>query len=321
MTGTPPASRSSSVPARAPSGTQVALKFSGQSATVVGVGAGLRSYQAGSCPLFDGYEVRERCSGARGHHLIPWPNRLKGGRYEFGGISHQLPLTEPGKLNAIHGLVRWMTWDISERSASSATFACSLNPQAGWPFTLDLRISYELGPAGLSVRTSATNSGAEPCPYGAGAHPYLRLGPDTIDGLILRSPGSVRMILDDQGIPTGCEPVDGTEYDFRAGKVIGSTKLDTGYLSLDRDADGLAWVILTDESSGTAAGLWMDQEYRCLMLFTGDSLADPARRRRGVGIEPMTCPPNALQTGTAVRTLAPGETFTSQWGISPLSRG
>ena len=88
-----------------------------------------------------------------------------------------------------------MTWEISEQQASRATFTCTLNPQAGWPFTLDLRIDYELGPAGLSVRTSATNAGPRPCPYGAGAHPYLRLGPDTIDGLRLRSPGAVRMLL------------------------------------------------------------------------------------------------------------------------------
>lgn len=213
-----------------------------------------------------------------------------------------------------------MTWEVSEQQASRASFTCTLNPQAGWPFTLDLRIDCELGPRGLSVRTSATNSGAMPCPYGAGAHPYLRLGPDTIDGLRLRSPGSVRMILDDQGIPVGSEPVDGTGYDFRAGKVIGSAELDTGYLNLDRDADGRAWVTLTDDSSGTAVGLWMDQEYRYLMLFTGDSLADPARRRRGVGVEPMTCAPNALQTGEGLHVPAPGETFTSRWGISPQAR-
>ena len=59
----------------------------------------------------------------------------------------------------------------------------------------------------------------------------------------------------------------------------------------------------------------MDEAYRYLMLFTGDSLADPARRRRGLGIEPMTCAPNALQTGEGLRTLQPGELFSSRWGI------
>jgi hypothetical protein len=37
-----------------------------------------------------------------------------------------------------------------------------------------------------------------------------------------------------------------------------------------------------------AAGLWMDQEYRYLMLCTGDSLADPVRvddEHRHVGLD------------------------------------
>ncbi len=214
--------------------------------------------------------------------------------------------------------MRWLTWEVCEQQASHASFACTLNAQAGWPFTVALRIDYELGRHGLSVRTTATNAGAKACPYGAGAHPYLRLGPDTIDGLRLSAPGSVRMVLDNRGIPVGSEPVDGTRYDFRSGRVIGSVALDTGYLDLDRHADGLAWVTLTDGASGAAAGLWMDQAYRYLMLFTGDSLADPMRRRRGLGVEPMTCAPNALQTGEGLHRLQPGETFTSQWGIAPL---
>lgn len=118
-----------------------------------------------------------------------------------------------------------------------------------------------------------------------------------------------------QGIPVGCEPARGTEYDFTAGRTIGSTALDTGYLDLRRHDDGLAWVTLTDDGTGAHVGLWMDEAYRYLMLFTGDNLADPARRRRGLGIEPMTCAPNALQTGEGLRTLQPGELFSSRWGI------
>jgi aldose 1-epimerase len=54
------------------------------------------------------------------------------------------------------------------------------------------------------------------------------------------------------------------------------------------------------------------------MLFTGDTLA-PNQRRRGLAIEPMTCPPNALQSGEGVVRLAPGNTFTARWGIEPAS--
>jgi len=61
--------------------------------------------------------------------------------------------------------------------------------------------------------------------------------------------------------------------------------------------------------------LWVDESYGYVMAFTGDSLPQPERRRRGLGVEPMTCAPNAFQTGDGLRTLAPGELFASSWGI------
>ena len=62
--------------------------------------------------------------------------------------------------------------------------------------------------------------------------------------------------------------------------------------------------------------LWLDEGFGYLMLFTGDTLA-PAARRRGLAVEPMTCPPNALQSGEAVVRLATGDRFTARWGIDP----
>ena len=59
----------------------------------------------------------------------------------------------------------------------------------------------------------------------------------------------------------------------------------------------------------------MDGSYEHLMLFTGDSLPEPPRRRRSLGVEPMTCAPNALQSGEGLVTLAPGETFSAAWGL------
>jgi len=124
------------------------------------------------------------------------------------------------------------------------------------------------------------------------------------------------MPTDDQGIPDGAESVDGTEYDFMAPRLIGSTVLDTVYEALARDGAGMAHVELTGHG-GAAARIWMDDGYPYLMLFTGDSLKNPDRRRRSLGVEPMTCAPNALQSGRGLLTLNPGESFTATWGISP----
>jgi aldose 1-epimerase len=77
--------------ATAPSGRQVEIAFGEQHAWVVEVGGGLRAYSARGRELLDGYAADEMCSSARGQCLVPWPNRIGDGRYEFAGSLQQLP--------------------------------------------------------------------------------------------------------------------------------------------------------------------------------------------------------------------------------------
>lgn len=300
----------------APTGEQVELRHEDQRAIVVEVGAALRSYEVSDRPLLDGFGADEIPTFARGQVLIPWPNRLRDGCYEFGGERHQLPLTEPARANAIHGLVRWANWTVARRDGDGVRMEHRLHPREGYPFALSLAVEYRLGASGLSVTTSATNAGDRPCPFGAGAHPYITAGTDHIDGCTLRAPGATWMRTDERMIPTGTATVDGTDYDFRTPRPIGTTKLDTGYADLERDGDGLARVTLAPPGGGPATTLWLDDGYPYLMLFTGDAVEPAQRRRRGLGVEPMTCAPNALQTGEGLRTLRPGETATASWGLS-----
>src|SRR5262245_8521568 len=161
------------------------------------------------------------CSSGRGQVLIPWPNRIQDGSYEFDGRRHQLPLTEPELGNAIHGLVRWETWHAAQHGADRVVVKHVVHPQPGYPFTLGLELDYALGQTGLSVRTTARNLGDQACPYGAGQHPYLTFGNGTVDALELKAPGRRVLTHDERDLPTGSEPVDGTGFDFRAGRPIG----------------------------------------------------------------------------------------------------
>jgi len=298
-----------------PSGEQVEIAFGGQRAVVVEVGGGLRTYTVAGRELLDGYGEDELCPSGRGQVLIPWPNRLEDGRYEFDGHDHQMPIDDPDENDAIHGLVRWEAWTIGARRADSVVMEHLVQPQPGYPFSLRLGIEYALGAEGLSVTTTATNVGPDPCPYGAGAHPYLTLGTERVDSLVLRAPGRTMFSSDGRGLPTGASSVAGTEYDFREARPIGVTRLDTCFTDLARDDDGLARVALTDPEGGSTVELWVDAQYGYLMLFTGDPLPDVARR--SIAVEPMTCPPNALRTGEAVIRLEPGVSCTTRWGITP----
>jgi aldose 1-epimerase len=302
----------------APTGEQIEIAAGDQQAVVVEVGGGLRSYSAGGRELVDGYGADEMSSSGRGQALIPWPNRLQDGSYEFDGRHHQLPLNEPEHRNAIHGLVRWAAWTASEREPHRVVMEHVLYPQPGYPFSLTLSIEYALSDSGLRVRTTATNVGTGPCPYGSGAHPYLTLGTATVDRLMLRVPGRTVLRSDERGLPISPEAVQDTEYDFRQPRQIGSTTLDHAFTDLERDADGLARVVLRDPDHGTRVSLWVDERYPYLMLFSGDPLPDV--HRRSLAVEPMTCPPNAFRTGDALIRLEPGSSFTSTWGIAPGER-
>ena len=299
----------------APSGEQVEITAGDQRAVIVEVGGGLRSYSAGGRELLDGYPVNQMCTSGRGQVLIPWPNRLRDGSYEFEGRRHRLPLTEPDTQTAIHGLVRWASWTAAERQPNRAVMEHALHPQPGYPFSLALRIEYALSEDGLRVATTATNVGGEPCPYGAGAHPYLRVGTETVDPVVLRAPGLTMLESDERGLPVGATPVEGTEHDFRRPRQIGATKLDNAFTDLERDEDGLARVELRDPAQGAGVTLWVDETYPYLMLFTGDPLPDVDRR--SLAVEPMTCPPDAFRTGDSLLRLEPGSSYTSTWGITP----
>ncbi len=303
----------------APSGDQIEIALGDQRATVVEVGGGLRAYSAAGRDVIDGYGIDEMSRSGRGQVLMPWPNRLQDGSYEFDGARHQLPIDDVEEQDAIHGLVRWVSWTAGDREPHRVVMEHLLHPRPGYPFSLALAIEYRLSEEGLQVTTTATNAGRVSCPFGSGAHPYLTLGSGTVDELILRVPAGTVLRSDDRGIPVGSAAVEGTDVDFRRPRTIGATKLDNAFTDLERDDDGLARVQLRDPHDGSERILWVDESYPYLMVFTGDPLPDVDRR--ALAVEPMTCPPNAFRSGTDLVRIEPGESFSGRWGVRPGQRG
>src|SRR5207244_12396456 len=114
-----------------------------------------------------GYPEDEICSAARGAPLLPWPNRLQDGQYEFAGVTHQTPLSEPDRRNAIHGLTRWLSWTARVEEADRVVMQLLLPAQDGHPFTLPLAHEYRPAPRGLEVQTTRTDAGARAAGNGA----------------------------------------------------------------------------------------------------------------------------------------------------------
>jgi aldose 1-epimerase len=301
-----------------PSGRQHVIGHGTSELVVTEVGATLRSYTVDGTPLVDGFGESELCSDGRGQVLAPWPNRLGDGRYHFGDRQGRAAWDEPQRRNAIHGLVRWMAWELRGHAQNSVTLGCLLEPQPAYPWRISLEVEYHLGRGGLTVRTTACNVDEAPAPFGIGFHPYLMVGTPAIDEARLRLVADWFLRSDDRGLPVGQERVAGSELDFRVARPIGPTRLDTAFAQLARDDGGIARVELRHPEGQRGLELWMDRSFGYVMVYSGDTVALP-RRRGALAVEPMTCPPDALRSGTDLVTLAPGATWSGTWGITPTA--
>ena len=294
-----------------PTGEQWHLSAGPDELVVVEVGGGLRSWTRDGVDVVAGFSQDEPCTKGRGQQLIPWPNRIRDGRYTHDGVEHQLPLTEVDLHNAIHGLVRWAPWRLVERTATSLTVGHRLLPQAGWDWHLDSTTTYAVARDGLTVTTSVTNVGGTTAPFGYGVHPYLAVGDAAMEEVELGVPASAYLEVDDRLLPLRTSTVDGTAYDFRTARELGDHVLDTAYTGL-AGADG-QWRITVAAPGRPQVDLWADAEvFPWAQVFTG-----PVPGRRGVAVEPMTCPPDAFRSGDSLLELGPGEAWTGTWGISP----
>ena len=278
----------------------------------------MRTRRAG-VDVLDGFSVDEPSSAGRGQVLAPWPNRLDGGRYEFEGRAGAAAIDEPELGNAIHGLVRWLPWLLASRTDEAVALACVLHPQPAYPWRLELGLEYRLGPDGLTIRVRATNASVEPSPFGIGFHPYLTLG-IPVDDVRLTIPASRRLITDDRALPVGEEDVAGSEFDFARGRPIAETQLDTCFAGVARGSDGRSRTTVETNDGVRGIEVWADEAFGHIQAYTGDTLEPASRRRQGVAIEPMTCPPNAFASGIDVIHLEPGAAWSAAWGIS-IHRG
>ncbi|MFI0349714.1 aldose 1-epimerase family protein [Actinomadura sp. 9N407] len=287
-------------------------------AVVTEQGAGLRELTHQGLPLILPHGADEPVPAALGQLLIPWPNRVDRGGYAFEGRIHQLDLSEPENDCAIHGLVRFSPWtavlnEHGRHEPGRVRMAYRLLGAPGYPYRLDLTADYALdADEGLTVTLSAVNVGSRTAPYGHGAHPYLTVG-EPIDDCTVTVTADQWLPVDDRMIPN--EPpqdVAGTPYDMREGRELEGRSIDNAFTALRRDAGGRAWVRLS--GGGRTTSLWADEAHPWLEIYTGDQVPGD-RRRRGLGAEPMTCPPNAFGTGFDVIRLEPGAQAGGSWGI------
>ncbi|GGS48928.1 galactose mutarotase [Planobispora rosea] len=248
--------------------------------------------------------------------LAPWPNRVGGARYGFGDETFHLPVNEEDLGNALHGLVADVAWEAVEWPAADdehglVRLAHTIAPTPGYPFTLALQVTYSLTPEGLTTTLTAENTGTAAAPYGCGPHPWLLAG-DTVEDYELHLPADRVLLVDEALLPRSLEDVSATPYDFRVPRVIGGVPVDHAFTGLAAGADGLARIRVRGPEGGVEIR-WEAAAMPWVQVCTGTGLG-----YAGLAVEPMTCPPDAFNSGTDLIVLQPGEKAERSWTISPL---
>ena len=292
------------------------LQLGDQRAEVSTHGGRLVGYAVGGQELLAGKENPNRF-GYRGSVLAPWPNRVAGGRWTSHGRDLTLAVNDPDSQSALHGLAVDVVFEVVGVTATAIELSHELPPTDGYPFALTITATYALTVDGLVCSLRALNTGIDEAPVGLGVHPYLA-APGLVDDLVLTLPARTLWEGNAAWQETGRHPVEGGELDFRTPRRLGATVLDTVFTALEPAAAGrrAARIGLPD---GAGVTLWSGPTGRWWLFYSADTLA-PEDRRRSLAVEPMTCPPNALNSGEIDR-LAPGETLILDWGISLTGAG
>jgi aldose 1-epimerase len=253
----------------------------------------------------------------RGAVLAPWPNRVAGGSYRFGGEDYQLPINEPARGHALHGVAFGLTFDVVEATPTRVRLAADVPASQGWPFPMRLAVSYELDDDGLTIRLVGTNTGDVDLPYGCGIHPYLLVGDGRVDEAELRLPAATRIEVDEVLIPVGTAPVEQVSSDFRVAATIGDRFFDHCFTDVGpADSDGLLRAVLQRPGHTGVELVWGDWA-GWVQVYTSVR-DDPAESRRAVAVEPMSCPPDSFNSGVGLVVLSPGDRHVAWWRIGQV---
>jgi aldose 1-epimerase len=294
---------------------ELTLQAAGRSvrAVITEVAAAIRHLSVDDVEITAGYDGDIPPPFGCGIVLVPWPNRVRDGRWTHEGRTLQLDITEPARGNALHGLLRNTPYHLVQRSGCSVTLGAHVFPQNGYPFRLDTTVRYTLVPNGMQVAHSVRNVGSACAPVAVGAHPFLAIGDVAADTLTLTVSADHHIDVDDRLNPVGVTPVQGTDWDLREGRLVETLHLDDAWSGLTKTGDGSThWLSAPD---GRTVSLWADEQFGYVQVFITREFPRRGELITAVAIEPMTAPADAFNSGEGLRWIQPGDRWSMSWAI------
>jgi aldose 1-epimerase len=161
--------------------------------------------------------------------LLPYVNRIRGGRFTFRGREVLLEPNMDGDPSPLHGQGWLGPWIVEQADARRAML--SFRHEAGeWPWQYEARQEFAIDEDGFFVRLSCRNASQEPMPCGLGQHPYFPCDPETrIDTGVTHV-----WTIDEHVIPVEKVPAE-DRYDLKHRLICGQD-LDNGFGGWDGEA-------------------------------------------------------------------------------------
>ncbi len=165
--------------------------------------------------------------------LLPYANRIRHGRSQYGPRPLQLAANYPDSIHAIHGTAWLQPWQVQDAGADHATLVLHSPAGAGdWPYAFRAEQRFQLDAvSGLAVQLSITNTDTVAQPVGLGHHPYLPHRPGT------RLTTSVQAMWggDAEVMPTTLQTPAFLDT-LRSGIVVSTLDLDNNFIGWNRHA-------------------------------------------------------------------------------------
>ncbi|PLS25855.1 aldose 1-epimerase family protein [Bifidobacterium imperatoris] len=298
-------------------GQQYSISYGDYEAVITELGATMRkvTYKGKNVIVPLGADDPITC--CHGQLLVPFPNRIAAGTYEFEGKTYTLPIDEHDRNTAIHGYGYRSFWKLESLTESSVTQSWRAPFLLGYPFAIKVYATHELTEDGLKITVTAENYGDVDAPWALAIHPWLDNGfngyGDEIDGhnaqCHLTVPAATHVTVDENLIPTGTEPVEGTKYDLNDNPLLVNQPFDDAWTDLKHDADGTVTATFT-RPDGLVIKVGGDETITSFQVCTGTGF--PAfQHPAGTAVEPQTAYANAFNTGKDLIVIKPGESSTT----------
>lgn len=236
--------------------------------------------------------------------LVPWSNRIRHGRFTFGGRTVTLAPNRPHERHPIHGHGFQAPWAVQDVAPSAAILEYRHTPGA-WPWAYRAVQRFRLTPTALELQLAVTNGGDQPMPVGLGWHPYF---PRTRETTLTAHVTEI-WLTDAEILPTE-RVAPAPDRDPRPGLAVDRVALDNVFVGWDGRA------VVTWPERGARLRLAASSLLRTLVVYT-----PPAQPF--FCAEPVSHVTDAFnlaaggEADTGMLTLAPGESVQATCTLTP----